>query len=117
MKFKPGTYKTSELIDGGVLQIGDGYRAKNSELASSGIPFARAGNINNGFKFEDADLFPVKDLGKVGDKKSKIYDSVFTSKGTVGRIAYVKDGTQEFVTLLSYVIGEVLILKLLTRDL
>ena len=31
------------------LVVGDGYRAKNSELARDGVPFARAGNINNGF--------------------------------------------------------------------
>lgn len=97
MKFKPGTYQTEELIEFGLLQIGDGYRAKNSELANSGIPFARAGNINDGFKFDGADMFPIKDLYKVGDKRSRPCDSVFTSKGSVGRIAYVKEGTQEFV--------------------
>ena len=97
MTLEPGTYQTQELIDRGYLQIGDGYRAKNSELSIDGIPFARAGNINNGFLFEGADCFPVNDLEKVGEKRSCVFDSVFTSKGTVGRIAFVKNGTQEFV--------------------
>lgn len=97
MKFKPGTYQTQELIENGFLQIGDGYRAKNSELSSTGIPFARARNINDGFKFENADMFPIEDIQKVGEKKSQQFDSVFTSKGSVGRIAYVKYKTQEFV--------------------
>ncbi len=97
MKLDPGTYQTQELIERGFLQIGDGYRAKNSELSKSGIPFARAGNINDGFKFEGADMFPIEDLRKVGEKKSCPLDSVFTSKGSVGRIAYVKEETQEFV--------------------
>ena len=97
MKLDPGKYQTHELIDRGFLQIGDGYRAMNSELSKNGIPFARAGNINDGFKFEGANMFPIEDLHKVGEKKSRPFDSVFTSKGSVGRIAYVKDSTQEFV--------------------
>ena len=97
MACSPGTYVTEELIRGGILQIGDGYRAKNSELGLAGLPFARAGNINNGFLFEGADCFPLDNIEKVGEKKSRAFDSVFTSKGTVGRIAYVKPNTQEFV--------------------
>jgi len=97
MTARSGTYITQDLIDRGVLQIGDGYRAKNSELASEGLRFARAGNINGGFIFKDADFFPVEDLHKVGDKISKPFDSVFTSKGSVGRIAFVKPNTQQFV--------------------
>jgi type I restriction enzyme S subunit len=90
-------YKTSELIANGKLAIGDGYRAKNSELVATGLPFARAGNINNGFLFNDADLFPEKDLPRVGEKVSRLGDVVFTSKGTVGRFAFVKETTPQFV--------------------
>lgn len=97
MAFSAGTYVTEELIRDGILTIGDGYRAKNSELRDAGLPFARAGNINNGFHFEGSDCFPVENIEKVGEKKSHSFDSVFTSKGTVGRIAFVKPGTQEFV--------------------
>ena len=88
---------TAALIGQGVLAIGDGYRAKNVELAKHGYPFARAGNIDNGFDFGDADRFPEKDLHKVGEKTSRPGDVVFTSKGTVGRFAYVKDNTESFV--------------------
>ncbi len=52
------TVKTSELIAQEMLFIGDGYRAKNSELSPSGIPFARAGNINGGSRFDNADFLP-----------------------------------------------------------
>lgn len=89
--------KTSALIDRGVLEIGDGYRAKNSELKSTGIPFARAANINSGFQFSDADRFPVEDLGKCGSKISQPGDVVFTSKGSVGRFAFVSSNTEQFV--------------------
>lgn len=87
----------SELIDNGKIYIGDGYRAKNSELNSVGFPFARAGNLNNGFLFEDADCIPFDEVKKVGIKKSEIGDVAFTSKGTIGRFGFVKETTKEFV--------------------
>ncbi len=90
-------YVTGDLISDGKLSIGDGYRAKNSELGSFGIPFARVGNIDGGFNFDDADRFPEEDLGKVSDKISQPGDVVFTSKGTVGRLAWVRETTPRFV--------------------
>ena len=50
-----------------------------------------------GFNFDDADRFPEEDLGKVGDKISQPGDVVFTSKGTVGRLALVRETTPRFV--------------------
>jgi len=85
------------LIDEDILLINDGYRAKNSELSDSGLPFARISNINNGFLFDDTDRFPVENLQRVGLKVSKPGDVVFTSKGTVGRFALVRDTTPQFV--------------------
>ena len=90
-------HSTGDLIAEGSLSIGDGYRAKNSELSTSGLPFARAGNIDGGFQFDDADRFPEHDLAKVGDKVSQPSDVVFTSKGTVGRLAFVRATTPRFV--------------------
>ncbi|MEP0133364.1 MAG: restriction endonuclease subunit S [Eudoraea sp.] len=87
----------SLLIDNNQLYIGDGYRAKNSELDLEGFPFARAGNLNNGFQFEDADCIPYDDVKKVGVKKSRVGDVAFTSKGTIGRFGFVKSNTQKFV--------------------
>ncbi len=88
---------TRDLIAEGKLTIGDGYRAKNSELSTSGLPFARAGNIDGGFHFENADHFPEASLRKVGNKISQPGDVVFTSKGTVGRFAFVTSTTPRFV--------------------
>ena len=79
------------------LKYGDGYRAKNDELATSGLPFARAGNIKDGFQFADADRFPEENLQRIGNKVSKSGDVVFTSKGTVGRFAFVREDTPRFV--------------------
>lgn len=90
--------QVSRLIEEGELLINDGYRAKNTELSSIGLPFARAQNVNNGFRFDDeVDRFPEKDLNKVGVKVSQPGDVVFTSKGTVGRFAYVRTDTPSFV--------------------
>ena len=90
-------HSTGDLIAEGSLSIGDGYRAKNSELSTSGLPFARAGNIDGGFQFDEADRFPEQDLAKIGDKVSQPSDVVFTSKGTVGRLAFVRETTPRFV--------------------
>jgi restriction endonuclease S subunit len=90
-------FQVEDLIASGKLLIGDGYRAKNDELSTSGLPFARAGNINDGFRFEDADRFPRENLHRVGNKVSRPGDVVFTSKGTVGRFALVQPGTEAFV--------------------
>src|SRR5256712_11209090 len=89
--------EVSQLMGAGKLVIGDGYRAKNDELGSSGLPFARAGNINEGFLFDDADHFPEENLARVGNKVSQPGDVVFPSKGTVGRFAFVRPGTPRFV--------------------
>jgi len=91
------SYEVSRLIAEGKLAIGDGYRAKNNELSSSGLPFARAGNINDGFRFNDDDHFPEEHLARVGNKVSQPEDVVFTSKGTVGRFAFVRSETPRFV--------------------
>lgn len=91
------TVTTQLLTDSGVLIIGDGYRAKRSELRPTGLPFARAGNIDGGFQFTDCEYMGVDGVQAAGDKLSRPLDSVFTSKGTVGRLALVSKNTPTFV--------------------
>jgi len=93
---KPELFRGS-LIEAGILVIGDGYRAKNSELVSDGLPFARAGNLNNGFHFLGADCLPWHYINAVGEKASAPGDTVFTSKGTVGRFGFVTARVKRFV--------------------
>ena len=78
-------HDVGDLIRHGYLTVGDGYRAKNSELARTGLPFARAGNVREMFGSR-AGSFPEDRLHRVGDKVSRHGDVVFTSKGTVGRL-------------------------------
>ena len=91
------SHNIADLLASGALVIGDGYRAKNDEFSSSGLPFARAGNINDGFHFDDADYFPIENMQRLGNKISQNGDVVFTSKGTVGRFAFVTNETVRFV--------------------
>jgi type I restriction enzyme S subunit len=87
----------AELVKAKALIIGDGYRAKNSELGPVGLPFARAGNVRGDFNFEGADLLAEENVPKARHKVSQPGDVVFTSKGTVGRFAFVRETTPRFV--------------------
>ena len=90
-------FEIAELIQAGVLDIGDGYRAKNAEMGTLGLPFARAGNVNEGFHFQDADILCEASVRLAGDKLSQPGDIAFTSKGTFGRFALVRQETPQFV--------------------
>lgn len=89
--------RVSELERAGVLLIGDGYRAKRSELADIGVPFIRAGNVNGTIITDGAELLGKPAIEKAGVKRSKVWDTVFTSKGTVGRIGLVTPATGDVV--------------------
>jgi type I restriction enzyme S subunit len=89
--------RAEELIARGILLINDGYRAKNLEMAESGLPFARAGNLQRHFDFSGADLLGDAGVRAAREKVSQAFDCVFTSKGTVGRIAQVLPSTPRFV--------------------
>jgi type I restriction enzyme S subunit len=95
--FDPVRAKVADLIRDGVLEIGDGYRAKNSELGTSGLPFIRAGDLNNGFDTAGAELLTEDSVAKAGSKVCRVGDVAFTSKGTIGRFARVTEHTAKFV--------------------
>ena len=92
-----GSVVVQSWIDSGILQIGDGYRAKNDELAAPGLPFLRAADINGGIDTATADTLSQASVSKAGSKVSRPGDVAFTSKGTVGRFARVDDRTLKFV--------------------
>ena len=93
-----GVTPISELIRSGRLVINDGYRAKNSELAATGVPFVRAGNlVVTGLALDGADLVPPEVVDRAGIKTARPWDTAFTSKGTVGRITLVPADPEPFV--------------------
>lgn len=90
-------HATADLIDKGVLEIGDGYRAKNSEMAEEGVPFVRAGDVDGRVNTIGTDLLSAESVKKVGRKRSMPGDVVMTTKGTIGRLAYVQEGDPDFI--------------------
>jgi len=81
----------------GVLEIGDGYRAKNSELADDGLPFVRAGDLRSGLALDGVERLSAASVAKAGTKLSRPGDVAFTSKGTVGRMVRVDELLPQFV--------------------
>jgi type I restriction enzyme S subunit len=89
--------QVGELISAGTLVVGDGYRAKNSELDTTGIPFLRGRDVGEDIDVQGADLLSLDGIRKAGDKVSRPGDAFFTAKGTVGRIGRVTNWTPQFV--------------------
>ncbi|WP_152050803.1 restriction endonuclease subunit S [Tautonia marina] len=88
-----------DLIGEGVLQISDGYRAKNSELGGDGPIFLRAGHVTDShIHFDGVDRFRAELTDRVLPKMSKPGDVVVTTKGnSTGRVTYVDDRMPRFV--------------------
>lgn len=82
-----------ELVRQGVLEIGDGYRAKNDELNGSGPIFLRSAYLqDSGFQLDNPDRFKVGELGGFGRKVSALNDVVITTKGnSTGRVGRIRE--------------------------
>jgi type I restriction enzyme S subunit len=89
----------SELIKGGALEIGDGYRAKLSELGGDGPIFLRAGHVTDThIDFTGVDRFDRKLAESVRSKMSSPGDVVVTTKGnSTGRVTFVDEKMPPFV--------------------
>jgi type I restriction enzyme S subunit len=89
----------ADLMERGVLEIGDGYRAKLEELGGDGPFFLRAGLlVGQGFDWASAERFRADVFPKVRSKIGQPGDTMVTTKGnSVGRTAYVPPGAPEFV--------------------
>ncbi len=92
-------WSTADLICDGVLEIGDGYRAKNAEFTlDGGLPFVRVGDVGlSTVRVDGLDELPVDKRERYEPKVSRPGDSLITMKGTVGRVAFVSDEIRPFV--------------------
>ncbi len=88
-----------DLIDDGILEIGDGYRAKNSELGGDGLIFLRAGHVSNThIDFAGVERFQSELEDRVRHKMAKPGDTIVTTKGnSTGRTSFVSDQMPPFV--------------------
>lgn len=95
--FLPTTF--GALIAAGVLEIGDGYRARNEELGGQGPIFLRAGHVaDTHIDFTGAERFLSDYEPKVRPKMSRPGDAVVTTKGnSTGRTAFVTELMPPFV--------------------
>jgi type I restriction enzyme S subunit len=81
--------RVEELIRRRTLVIGDGYRAKNSELGERGVAFVRAGDLDHGRVTPTQDHLSKEAAVRAAGKEARPGDTAFTSKGTIGRFAFV----------------------------
>jgi type I restriction enzyme, S subunit len=88
-----------ELISQGVLEIGDGYRAKLEELGGDGPIFLRAGLLSErGLDWDSGDRFRAELVSKLRSKLGYPGDTLVTTKGnSVGRTGFVPEGSPSFV--------------------
>lgn len=79
------------VAEAGLLEFSDGYRTKKDELGDIGFRILRVGEVQDGFIIEPADPEYVREefRGKIRSKLSQVGDIVVTTKGTVGRRAWV----------------------------
>jgi type I restriction enzyme, S subunit len=88
-----------QLLEDGLLEIGDGYRAQNNELGGTGPIFLRAGHVTDShIDFNEVEHFHEHLADKVRSKMSKIGDTIVTTKGnSTGRTSFVTDLLPPFV--------------------
>lgn len=99
MSEQPCAITFDELISRGILEIGDGYRAKLEELGGDGFIFLRAGLLGkDGFNWAGAERFRAEIGPKLRSKLSRPGDTLVTTKGnSVGRTGHVPVESPTFV--------------------
>ncbi|WP_294535687.1 restriction endonuclease subunit S [uncultured Rhodoblastus sp.] len=90
--------KIGELVASGILDVSDGYRMKNEELGSFGIPFVRGGDIGDGWiNTNTIDHIRPEFVARLQTKLTQPGDAAFITKGTVGRAGYLREGQPQVV--------------------
>lgn len=86
------TVRIGELVARGTLLVADGHRMRNDELGRDGIPFVRGGDIGNdgSVNTQTVDHIRPEFADRIKNKLSQPGDTVFITKGTVGRAGYLR---------------------------
>ncbi|MFI8775161.1 restriction endonuclease subunit S [Gordonia sp. NPDC062954] len=86
------TLSLGELVAKGLIEFGDGYRTKKSELAMSGFRIIRAADVKDALvRSSGSDFVSDTFASQIGKKAACPGDIVVTTKGTVGRVAIVAE--------------------------
>ncbi|MGH9895745.1 MAG: restriction endonuclease subunit S, partial [bacterium] len=92
------TVRLGDLVERGVLAVSDGYRVRNEELGSAGIPFVRGGDIGEGWiNTSTEDHIRPEFAERVASKVAQPGDLAFITKGTVGRAGRLREGQPQVV--------------------
>lgn len=95
----PGSVmKLGELSAAGALALGDGYRTKRDELTDNGYLIIRVADVEGGEVRRKGPDFVRREFAKaIGSKAGQAGDIILTTKGTVGRVAVVRDVSEGVV--------------------
>lgn len=86
-----------DLAASGALEYGDGYRTKAIQLGRPGIPILRVSDVADGHIAPVyGDYIRDEYRSAMRNKVSRPGDVVLTTKGTVGRVAMIPEGMEEF---------------------
>lgn len=96
------TYTASELEDLNLLKVEDGnhgeYRPRLNEFEEQGTPFIRSADIdNNKILFKSAEKINKVALDRIRKGLGEPGDILFSSKGTIGKIAIAPMNCEAFV--------------------
>ena len=82
----------AELVTDGTMAVGDGYRAQNEELGSTGPIFLRSAYLQDaGWVLGTPDRLAKPFTSNFGPKTAREGDTVVTTKGnSLGRLGYVQ---------------------------
>jgi len=95
-------WKVGELERKGLLLVQDGnhgeYRPRKDEFADSGVAFIRAADFDNGLvHFEKSGKINATAFERISKGIGKDFDTILSTKGSVGKLAYVPEGSPNFV--------------------
>ncbi len=87
------TRRFDDLVREGILEVGDGYRAKNDELGGTGPIFLRSAYLQDtGFILNQPERFIDSNVDKFRPKVSREGDVVVTTKGnSTGRVGRIRE--------------------------
>lgn len=91
--------RVGDLVKQKLLLISDGHRMRNEELGDVGTPFVRGGDIGIHGEVSTSvrDHIRHEFIDRIRTKLSCAGDTVFITKGTVGRAGYIKANQPQVV--------------------